>query len=176
MNYYTLDFSYDTNSILKILSEYPDRTVQSLRSKELIEINKILRIPHLIVSVLYFQLPPNFIGYIHKDVDLTFGNNKVFALNLPLQNCNNVFMHWFKQIKGTESVVFPGITNETGEVPWLDLENGIKIDSVICNRPNLVKRDDWHSVDSYDAADSKFISVRFTSRVTMNDVKASLEN
>jgi hypothetical protein len=172
MNHLPVNFNYPINAILSVLSRYEVKATVALDPKKTLLLSKMLNLDN-VLSILYFQLDPGFVGSIHKDGDLNLdGKTPQFALNLPLQNCDKTFMHWYKQLPETETSIFPGITDSNGRIPWLQKNDGVKVESAICNRPNFVKVENWHSVDNYDTSLSKFISVRFALDVTVEKLLA----
>ncbi len=161
MNYFTFDFNYSRSSILEVLADCDFTVVQSLNKVKLFYINRILKLKYNAVSIVYFQLAPGVIGTVHRDVNINSIKNANFALNIPLDNFDATFMHWFKQIDGTKEFLLPGIIDTVGSAPYLLSSNATKLESMVCNKPALVNIKDWHSVDNYGESVSKFISIRF---------------
>lgn len=159
-NYRILDIEYHKESILDILPTeigYGACNIDGIR-----KIQSILNIVIPIQSILYFNLKPNTIGLIHKDINYSNAKeNTPIALNLPLSNCNETFMYWFREIeKGRSPLFFEGPTNKS-VTPQLEQDNALQIDTVNCNVPLLVRIDDWHSINNLGADTCRIISVRF---------------
>lgn len=170
-NYIPVRLSYNSDDILNNILRDTNKQTRALNRIEIFNLNRLLKLPYRAIVALYFRLEPNFVGYIHKDGDLALSEPyNVFALNFPLLDCDNTYMHWFAQKEGTVQTTFQGITSKTSKIPRL--ESGIKIESAICNRPNLVKINNWHSVDNYGTTVSKFISLRFATEVTVQNILA----
>ena len=167
-NHKKIEVVYNRASLLDILDPKPRDysipcDIRPLTSAETYSVASILNLKLPIKSILYFKLGSNFIGYIHKDVNI---NEPLFkqeyALNLPITDCEEVYMKWYKPIDHSiksESFLGP---SKKGHVPLLDHSNATCIDEVNCNQCNLVRVEDWHAVYNYSTNRFGYlISIRF---------------
>lgn len=170
MIYTPADIQYDPEIISRILSDYSFKISQAVRPKDVLKIATILKVRAPVISILYFQLSPNFVGAIHKDIDMDQPHvNPSFALNLPLYNCEQTDMHWFEESEDAIPNVMPGITN-SARTPLLDYKYGTKVATASMSVPHFVGINTWHSVDNRNSHMSAFISVRFRVQADQNSV------
>ena len=170
MNNFSIStIQYNPDLILGSLTS-PNTEVRSLTILELRVLNKIFLFKSPILSALYFNLPPNFIGWIHQDNSPKNQNPVTFALNVPLDDCSRIYMNWFTKKENTESRTFLGVTGTYNDIPLLDQENSIKTESVNYYCPLVVKVDDWHSVDNIGKLHSRFLSLRFSTKLSKEQI------
>lgn len=175
-NYYHLPLSYDSKKIYEIFGENTSLIIRGCTSQEIKEISSIINLPFPIRSILYFQLPPNFTGSIHKDIDLDNPYiNPNYAINLPISNCSETQMYWFKQRDNIVESVLPG-PSMGGRTPKLNHTDGVRIDTLNCNSPTLVEIDNWHSISNVSSSmTSRIISVRLFLQVKKEKALESLD-
>lgn len=182
-NHKDVSLAYDANSIIDVLQGYPLPTptysslgINSCNIQEIIKISNILNLGLPIKSILYFRIGENFRGYIHKDIDLNTPNSVIKnALNLPLMNCDQVYMKWFTQKDPNINIKSFDGPSSGSPTPLLDRSNATCIDSVLCNGAKLVSIDDWHAIENHSLEKIGFlISIRFASSVNpLTDLKVN---
>lgn len=171
-NHKDILLTYDSDSIMNILQRYSppqdaSADVNGCTWDEIQKISKVLNLRLPIKSILYFRMGTNFEGYIHKDINL---NNPTFlvnyALNLPLVNCNHVYMKWFTQNDLAVNAEPFGGPSEGTPTPLLHRSNATCIDTVNCNSTKLVSVNDWHAIENHSTENLAYlISIRFSSSV-----------
>ena len=126
---------------------------------------------HEVERVIYFQMHENFCSKIHVDGNLKKNLVRTFALNLPLTNCLFAEMRWYKQKLNSESKLLTDWL-DTVVIPLLDRENSILIDTFACDKPMIVKINDWHDIRNVKCENQAeyYISIRFNSHITVDDV------
>jgi len=161
-NYKLTEFEYNPSALFDILykeKDLLDKKTRVFRANELQikEIATLLDIKNL-QSVVFFILPPNNYSSIHVDSQspATVPWNSM-ATNLPLINCNNVKMSWYK------SIVDRFFTNYDVEppVPTLNIDQAELIDSVYYTQPIQVQILQWHQVFNESNDFAYFCSLRF---------------
>lgn len=172
-NHKNISLFYDPVSILDILQGYPEPLPNSdnvVRCKihEIEKISEVLNLGLPIRSILYFRPSTDCKGSIHKDINLNMPVPLTnYALNLPLTNCEQVYMKWFVQNDLTVNAeTFKGPS--TGSlVPKLDKSNATCIDTVNCNTTTLVNVNDWHNIENHSTENyhAYLISIRFAPNV-----------
>lgn len=170
MNYNSIDeIKYNKRVISRFLSTYgPNPVCQTVAFPELVVIKSALKIDLPIESILYFQIPPGFIGKIHKDLNLDEPEmSYTCALNIPLHGCENVKMKWFEPREDSIEDIFPG-PSALNSTPQLNA--GREIDSVSMHEPIVVKIDNWHSIVNESTEYGSLISVRFQKHLLKEDV------
>jgi DNA-binding transcriptional MerR regulator len=161
-NYKLTEFEYNPTALFDILykeKDLLDKKTRVFRANELQikEIATLLDIKNL-QSVVFFIIPPNNYSSIHVDSHspATVPWNSM-ATNLPLVNCNNVKMSWYKSIKNRF------ITNYDVEppVPTLSIDQAELIDSIYYTQPIQVQILEWHQVSNESSDFAYFCSLRF---------------
>lgn len=161
-NYKLTEFEYNPTALFDILSkdkDLLDKKTRVFRATELQvkEIATLLDIKNL-QSIVFFIMPPNDNSAIHLDAPttITVPWNPI-ATNLPLINCNNVKMSWYK------SLVDQSIMNYDVEppVPTLDINQAELIDFVYYTQPTQVQILEWHRVSNESTDFAYFCSLRF---------------
>ena len=175
-NHKDIPLIYDCAEVLDALQVYaiPEDNGADVSGCSITEIEKISKVLNLglpIKSILYFRMGRDFKGYIHKDINLNTPHLFVnHALNLPLQNCQQVYMNWFTQNDSNIDITSFGGPTTGSPTPLLDSDNATCIDTVNCNTATLVSVNDWHSIDNYSIENCAYlISIRF-----MPNVKPSM--
>ena len=171
-NHKDLIISYDKQEILNALAKYDPPAdnwadVNACNMQEIQKISSILNLSIPIRSILFFRMGRDFTGLIHKDINLNTPNLLInHALNLPLANCEQVYMKWFTQNDmSMNSEPFGGPSNGSS-TPLLNYDNATCIDNVNCNSPTLVNITDWHRIENHSTKHLAFlISIRFASYV-----------
>jgi hypothetical protein len=171
-NHKDIFLNYDPTSIVDILQGYAlpeDESVYTTACSitEIEKISKVLNLGLPIRSILFFRMGKNFKGLIHKDVNLNLPNLVInHALNLPLINCEEVYMKWFTQNDlNVNAIPFEGPSSGS-PTPLLDRNNSTCIDSVKCNTTKLVSVNDWHVIENHSLENYAYlISIRFASHV-----------
>ncbi len=163
-NYIPLSFDYEKLVILKMLDFLPMTSIVMSCNRVITKkISTILGNELSIHTILYFRLPPGSTSIIHIDKNLdspeTF--RSIFALNLPLMNCNKTLMNWYaKNSLDLDADTFVG-PNGTS-TPSISTDKVTCIDNTYYNKPVIVKINDWHSVENQSTTDvAQFISLRF---------------
>lgn len=167
-NHKDIPLNYDPTNILDVLQGYAlprdESTDTSVCSTTEIEkISKVLNLGLPIRSILYFRMGRNIKGLIHQDVNLNLPNFRInHALNLPLANCDDVYMKWFTQIDLSVNAIPFGGPTFGSPTPLLDRDNSICIDTVKCNTTQLVNVNDWHAIENHSLENCAYlISIRF---------------
>lgn len=121
--------------------------------------------------VVFFEMHENYGSRIHIDGNLKRNLVRTFALNLPLTGCKNAEMRWYKQKPDTHTKLLNDWL-DTVEIPLLDRDNADLIETNSCDKPMIVKIDDWHDIRNTrcDSGLEYYISVRFNSHIVINDV------
>ena len=170
-NHKNISLKYDSAGVTDILQGYPLPKYQGCETNlctttEIERISKVLNLGLPIRSILYFRIASGLVGHIHKDINLLNPHFLIHhALNLPLANCEKVYMEWFTQNDPTKNLK-PFTGPSTGATPFLDRSNSTVIDTVNCNTVTLVNVNDWHSISSQSIEGcADLISIRFTSNV-----------
>lgn len=164
-NYILSNFQYDKPAILEVVQSVHVADIVAPCSGQITtKISNILKNTFPIFGILYFRVPANTTGIIHidKNLDTPFQPVPKFALNLPLENSDQVLMRWFStHLSNSEIDTFTG-PNGTN-TPYLKQENANCIDETYYNKPCIVKIDDWHSVENQSLSGmAEFISIRFS--------------
>lgn len=164
-NYILSNFQYDRSAILEaVQSVHIADIVAPCNSQTTAKISNILKNTLPIFGILYFRVPTNTTSIIHidKNLDNLFHPTPNFALNLPLENSDQVLMRWFSNnLSDSDLDTFTG-PNGT-KTPYLKQENATCIDETYYNKPCIVKIDDWHSVENQSISGmAEFISIRFS--------------
>ena len=171
-NHNNIIVSYNPADIFNVLTKYDPPVdkwgeASACSATERRAISDILNLGLPITSILYFKMGRDFTGLIHKDINLNTPNLKVNpALNLPLFNCEQVFMKWFTQNDQNINEKPYGGPSTGAPTPLLNYNNATCIDNVNCNNPTLVNITDWHSIENHSTEHLAFlISIRFASYV-----------
>ena len=186
LNHKDIPLIYDAGSIMDILQgiPLPNKTnsdcVVGCNTQEVEKISNVLNLGLPIKSIFYFRLNKEFVGAIHKDININAPDSSpMYGLNLPLANCEQVYMKWFIQNDSTvndESVAGPraefyATASTARSLPMLNKNNATCIDTINYNSVKLVNINDWHAVDNHSTEDyAYFISIRF-----MRHVKTSMD-
>lgn len=176
-NHKDLIISYDKQEILNALAKYDPPAdnradVNACNMQEIQKISSILNLSIPIRSILFFRMGKAFTGFIHKDMNLNIPSLLInYALNLPLANCEQVYMKWFTQNDmSINSEPFGGPSNGS-PTPLLDRNNATCIDTVNCDSAKLVSVNDWHAIENHSMENLAYlISIRFD-----NNVKPSMD-
>jgi hypothetical protein len=171
-NHKHVPLTYDSARVLDILQGYSlpksgEVKTNACSVTEIVKISKVLNIGLPIKSILYFRMSAGIKGWIHKDINLSrphFLTNH--ALNLPLANCEQVYMKWFTQNDLTINAMPFGGPTSGSPTPFLENNNATCIDTVNCNTVKLVNVNDWHSIENNSVeGHADLISIRFVSVV-----------
>lgn len=175
-NYKNIPLTYDSAGVMDVLQGHPKPTYKSCETikcsaTEIVKISRVLNLGLPIMGILYFKVGAGCGGQIHKDINLLNPNFLInHALNLPLANCEEVYIKWFTQndlTKNSEPFSGPSTGSPT---PFLDGNNATCIDAVNCNSVTLVNVNDWHSISNQATEGyADLISIRF-----MPNVKPSM--
>ena len=164
--------SYNPVDIFNVLTKYDTPVdkwgdASACSATERRAISDILNLGLPITSILYFRMGRDFKGYIHKDINLNTPHLFVnHALNLPLQNCQQVYMNWFTQNDPNIDIMSFGGPTTGSPTPLLGSDNATCVDTVNCNSATLVSINDWHSIDNHSIENCAYlISIRFASNV-----------
>jgi hypothetical protein len=168
-NHKEVTINYSRDALLNVLQGYllpQDKTtdVTACSKLEIQEISKILDLGLPITSILYFRMGRNFVGYIHKDINLN--NPKptlvTHALNLPLIGCKEVYMKWYQQIDINLNEKPFGGPSVGAPTPLLNYNNSKCIDEAHCDYANLVNIVNWHAIENRSLEEyGHLISLRF---------------
>jgi len=175
--YIQYDYSSKRQAIIDLFpevrrrSEAPRGAVQHKCDDEYTQIvADILQLQH-VERVIFFQMHGDYGSRIHIDGNLKRNLVRTFALNLPLTACNHSWMRWYKQKPDSESKYLTEWL-ETVVIPLLDRENAEEIDEFSCDKPMIVKINDWHDIRNMQCEGEfeYYISIRFDSGITIDDV------
>jgi hypothetical protein len=171
-NHKDIHLNYNPNELVDILQGYPVPPVECVdvtgcKPNEVKKISEVLNLGVPIRSILYFRMGINFQGLIHKDANLNAPSMIIdYGLNLPLLNCDEVYMKWFTQKDLNVNISQfdgPSIKSPT---PKLDRHDSTCIDTVLCNTTKLVKVNDWHAIENQSMNKCAYlISIRFAFHV-----------
>jgi hypothetical protein len=170
-NYTPISFNYDAMRIKNSLENNNATGPRVCNSTELRAINDILKLKYPIIEMLFFGMRPNITGPIHLDVLPNTTSPLIFALNLPLQNCNQIRMYWFdKKDKASPDKFYDGDVYDTKLVK-LDREDAECVDHVDYTQPHIVKVNKFHCVENQDQLNpGYFISLRFNTKISEQDI------
>jgi len=165
-NYKLTEFEYNPTALFDILykeKDLLDKKTRVFRANKLQikEIATLLDTKNL-QSIIFFIMPPNDKSAIHLDAptqDLraaTIPWNPM-ATNLPLVNCNNVKMSWYKSINNQFIMNY----DVEPPVPTLSIDQAELIDSVYYTQPIQVQILEWHQVSNESSDFAYFCSLRF---------------
>jgi hypothetical protein len=161
-NYKLTEFEYNPTALFDILfkdKDLLDKKTRVFRASEsqVQEIATLLDIKNL-QSVVFFIMPPNDNSAIHVDSPTTTVPSwNPMATNLPLINCNNVKMRWYKSIVDQDIMNY----NVEPPVPTLSIDQVELIDSVYYTQPIQVQILQWHQVSNESNDYAYFCSLRF---------------
>ncbi len=168
LNHKDIPLIYDAAGIMDVLQGYSlprdsSADTSGCTMDEINKISKVLNIGLPIRSILYFRIGRNFQGYIHKDINLNMPNFLInHALNLPLANCEQVYMKWFSQNDLSINEKPFGGPSDGSPTPLLHRNNATCLDTVNCNSAKLVAVDDWHAIENHSMENLAYlISIRF---------------
>lgn len=170
-NYEVSSFNYPKDDLKSIFTDLSDR-YRPCTISEMFEISSILKLPY-ISRILYFSVAPDRYHPIH--IDKTVGSiySVDFALNIPITDCNKIYMNWFENLSNNSSTYYP--YDKTQATPILEYKNAKTIDTANLNLPMFVKINDWHNIENRSADNvEKLISIRFFQKITIADVKKAL--
>lgn len=172
-NYIPVSFEYDAVKIKNSLENNNATGPRVCNSAEIIAINDILKLKYPVVEMLFFGMRPNITGPIHLD---RLPNNVdapelIFALNLPLQNSEQVRMYWYKKKDQTAPDKFYDGDVYNTQLIKLDKEDAECIDYVDYTQPHIVKVNKFHCVGNLNTNTSAyFISLRFNTKISEQDI------
>jgi hypothetical protein len=174
-----IDYKYQdkTQSIIELfphvkrLSDAPAGAAQHKCDDEYTKLVADILNLHDVERVIFFQMYENYGSRIHIDGNLKRNLVRTFALNLPLTQCNHAEMRWYKQKPNTETKLLDDWL-DTVEIPLLDRDNAELIETNSCNKPMIVKVNDWHDIRNTQCSNGLeyYISIRFNSHITIDDV------
>ena len=169
-NYEITAFDYAKNDLKSMFTD-SSSVLRPCTVPELVKISSMLGISY-ISRILYFSIKPDSYQPIHIDKTINSSNCVEFALNLPITECNKVYMNWFKNLSTTHDLYYP--VNKKHATPILDIKNAKTIDTTNLNLPTFVKINDWHNVENKSESIEKLISIRFFQTKTIDDIKKAL--
>jgi hypothetical protein len=169
-NYELTTFNYVKNDLKNIFTDSGD-VFRPCTISELVKISNMLDMSS-ISRILYFSITPDRYHPIHIDKTINSTNCVEFALNIPITDCNKVYMNWFENLSSTHDVYYP--VNKNHATPILETKNAKTIDTVSLNLPMFVKINDWHNVENRSNDVEKLISIRFLQSKTITDIKKAL--
>jgi len=160
-NYKLTEFEYNPTALFDILykdKDLLDKKTRVFRASEIQikEIATLLGIKNL-QSVVFFIMPPNDKSAIHLDAPTTTVPWNPIATNLPLVNCNNVKMSWYKSIVDQITMNY----NVEPPAPTLNINQVELIDSAYYTQPIQVQILQWHQVSNESDEFAYFCSLRF---------------
>jgi len=174
-----IDYKYadKTQSIIELfpdvkrLSDAPAGAAQHKCNDEYTKIVADILNLHEVERVIYFQMYDGYGSRIHIDGNLKRNLVRTFALNLPLTPCKFAEMRWYKQKPDTKTKLLDDWL-DTVTIPLLDRDNAELIESNVCDKPMIVKIDDWHDIRNTQCLNGfeYYISIRFNPHVMISDV------
>lgn len=169
-NYEITAFNYAKDDLKSIFTD-SGSVFRPCTIPELVKISNVLNIS-CISRILYFSINPDSYHPIHIDRTMNSTNCVEFALNLPITDCNRVYMNWFENLSNTHDVYYP--VNKNHATPILETKNAKTIDTAKLDLPTFVKINDWHNVENRSDNVEKIISIRFFQTKTIDDIKKAL--
>jgi len=167
-----IDFQYDRNLLYKTVKEIVEENnlfnkavpISAFKNLQKIKILSALNLKFrdtlfdiYMNSVTVACLQPKQRSAIHvdRDVDNTFTTK---ALNVPVTECSNVVMNWYKVKPGG---VIKTIRSARGwEIPGLSLDQSVIIHSQTANKPFLVNPSTFHDIINNGDKPELIISIR----------------
>jgi len=115
--------------------------------------------PFKVKSILMFINRPGFVQDIHVDgFKVSRKNSSNTALNIPIQNCNESPMIWYK---GNYSL--SESTSNTIKYLNVNWTSGPDVDVVhVIDKPTIVRINTPHRIENHSNAPRLMLSVRFT--------------
>lgn len=95
--------------------------------------------------------------HIHSD---DWSGNIKRAINIPLENCNDVYMNWYKVIDSTK-IYTEGHDGRYHPVRKVPLECSEIIETISCSKPFIADISQWHSGEMRAPGIGIMLSVRF---------------
>lgn len=158
-----IDIAYESKKILEEINYLNNRIFTfKLKKETTSKISNILKLT-FVKDILYFKFPGKLFGQIHKDMDInTKEIFQYYALIIPLENCQNLYVNWFDSKCEIDENIKRGFSPEIRVPPSMDPKDSILLESQKLNQSAIIKDiNKWHNAENKSDNAAKFISIRF---------------